>query len=119
MPKKILIVDDEKSFTNMYISIFSSQGYEAKGVFTGEEALEALSKEAFDLIILDVGLPGIPGTEVAKVATAKYPSVKILILSGYTESEFKAKLDGAKVHASMRKPVTAPMLIAKIKELTQ
>ncbi|NOQ35847.1 MAG: two-component system response regulator CreB [Methylococcaceae bacterium] len=66
MTSKILVVDDEPSIADNIIYALISEGFEAKGCASGEEATLALKMSIFDLIILDIGLPDISGFELAR-----------------------------------------------------
>jgi len=64
--EKILVVEDEEDILELIIYNLSQEGYRAKGVTSGEEALRILRKETFDLVILDLMLPGVDGKDVCK-----------------------------------------------------
>lgn len=63
---RILVVDDEPSIADNIIYALTSEGFEAKGCTSGEEAEAALTASAFDLIILDIGLPDMSGFDFAR-----------------------------------------------------
>lgn len=64
---KILIVDDNVDFCETCVGIFELQGYEAKGVHDGFNALEAVKEESFDLILMDIKMPAMDGVETFRV----------------------------------------------------
>jgi len=64
MKKKILIVDDEEDISTSVKQIVESMGYEGKTANGGKQALELLKKESFDLVLLDILMPGMSGQEV-------------------------------------------------------
>ncbi|OGY21399.1 MAG: hypothetical protein A2113_04350 [Candidatus Woykebacteria bacterium GWA1_44_8] len=66
MAKKILLVDDDSSFTQLYAAVFSSVGFNYSVASTGVEALEKAKIEKPDLILLDIMMPDINGLEVLK-----------------------------------------------------
>lgn len=66
MKKKILIVEDDESISNLIMINLNMVGYESKQIFNGIEALNLIKEESFDLILLDVMLPGIDGFELMK-----------------------------------------------------
>lgn len=112
---RILVVDDEPEIVNVLKEFLSLKGYAVTGASSGEEALSVLEKEKADLILLDIRMPGLKGTEVAKIIKDKYPSVKIIILTGFpTDSENLLKeniLEGLFV-----KPVRLQELYNKLSE---
>lgn len=66
MNERILIVDDAEAILDAVTDALVSEGFEAKGVTNGREALEIARTERFDLVILDLILPGLAGTEVCR-----------------------------------------------------
>lgn len=81
--KKILVVDDDYDLCKMLMKLLGRKGYEADYVLSGEEALERVYKEPFDLIILDIMMPGIDGYEVCHKLKIhrEYNRIPILMLS--------------------------------------
>ena len=67
MPKeRILVVDDEEDILELVRFNLVKEGYHVTGALTGEEALSEARSDGFDLIVLDLMLPGIDGLEVTK-----------------------------------------------------
>jgi DNA-binding response OmpR family regulator len=64
--KKILIVEDEESLLRLESILLTSKGYDVRGAATGQEALELISIEHPDLVLLDIMLPGLDGFEVCR-----------------------------------------------------
>ena len=67
MPKKILIVDDEPNIVIPLQFLMEQNGYGTLVAQSGEEALEMISKEKPDLVLLDIMLPGVDGFEVCEI----------------------------------------------------
>lgn len=80
--RKILIIDDEPTIADTLAVIFSSSGYEARAVYSAEQALEVLEAWQPDLSIIDVVLPGMNGIEFAIFLKASYPTCQFLLFSG-------------------------------------
>jgi DNA-binding response OmpR family regulator len=112
---KILVVDDEPDIADTLRHFLSAKGYDVISALSGEEALHILSEEKVDLILLDIMMPGIKGTEVAKIIKERYPHIKIIIVTGYSdEAEGLSKvhlLDGIFI-----KPVHIQELYNKLME---
>jgi DNA-binding response OmpR family regulator len=85
----ILLVDDEAAIRVTTAALLQRRGYTVVAAASGEEALEILSRQVFDLLLLDFRLPGINGLELAKHARALLPAAIIMILTG------QSNLDGA------------------------
>jgi len=86
MPNKstsVLIVDDERDFVEMLSLILKDGGIEVGGAFDGKECLEILATEDFDVVILDVWMPGLSGIETLKEIKKCYPLVEVIMLTGH------------------------------------
>jgi two-component system alkaline phosphatase synthesis response regulator PhoP len=89
MPDKkfsILLVEDEENLQEALKLNLELEGYEITGVYDGAEALQAVQKEFFNLIILDVMLPEIDGITVCETIRLTNPDIPILILSAKNSS---------------------------------
>ncbi len=65
-PARVLVVDDEPMVRELIAAHLNAGGNVSSGVASGEEALALVDREPFDLVILDVGLPGMSGFEVCR-----------------------------------------------------
>ncbi len=113
---RILVVDDEPEIVETLKHSLSNEGYEAIGAFTGEEALKILEKERADLVLLDIMMPGLKGTEVARIIKDKYPSVKIIVVTGYSSEAANLSKD-TPLESVFIKPVNIQELYRKLSEL--
>lgn len=82
---KILVVDDEKEIVANLSEYLSLKGISVSQAFSGEEALSIIEKEKLDAVLLDVRMPGIQGTEVARIIKNKSPVTKVIIMTGFPE----------------------------------
>lgn len=80
---RILIVDDERGARRTLVALFQRLGYRAQEAGTGEEALELLSDQPFDLVLLDLKMPGMDGSEVLRKARPVAPKTVFIILTAY------------------------------------
>lgn len=64
MAQRILVVDDDETLANLLVNLLAMKGYEATKSFSGEQALQAVSEEPPDLILLDIVMPGLNGFDV-------------------------------------------------------
>lgn len=99
MPEKIriLVVDDELLIRTALQGILSAQGFEVKVAETGKKALEILTQEFFDLVILDLKLPDSNGLELLKEIKGLFPETGVVIITAYAEvkTAVQAIKDGA------------------------
>jgi len=83
MPKKILIVDDEPNIVIPLQFLMEQNGYRTLVAQSGEEALESISKEKPDLVLLDIMLPGVDGFEVCEIVrlNPEWRNTRIIFLT--------------------------------------
>jgi two-component system KDP operon response regulator KdpE len=110
----ILLVDDEASIQRAVVPLLRSRGYDVETVGTGGEALRAASERPPDLVVLDLGLPDLDGTEVCR-RIRKTSNVPIIVLSARgNEADKVAALDlGADDYVT--KPFSPEELLARIR----
>jgi two-component system, NtrC family, sensor kinase len=84
---RVLIVDDELSVREVCTRALTRAGYEPTAVATGEEAIAAVRRETYDVIVLDVRMPGMDGPEVLRTVREIDPDAPCLIISGYSDFE--------------------------------
>lgn len=80
---RILIVDDEVNTCKVLKRAFGLLGYRAESAQSGSQALAMLSATCFDVVLLDLKMPGIDGIEVMQYARQKYPDLLVIILTAY------------------------------------
>ncbi len=116
-PKRILVVDDEEDILELVRFHLSREGYQAVLAASGEEALKKAGRDAFDLIVLDLMLPGLDGLEVAKAlkADAKTKAVPIIMLTA--KGEDADVVAGLEIGADdyITKPFSPRVLTARVK----
>jgi len=81
LPNKILVVDDEKHIRDSCIRLLQRKRYDVEGAASGIEALEKIGKEVYDLVLLDVRMPGMDGIEVLRRAKEIAPNILVLVLT--------------------------------------
>lgn len=79
---RILIVEDEKDVRDVLSEILSLFGFQVTEAADGPEALQHVVKKEFDLIITDLGLPGMDGAELVRRIRESYSKIPILIITG-------------------------------------
>lgn len=97
MPKKILVVEDEKPMAKALGLKLSGAGFEAKTAFDGEKALKVLESETFDLILLDLVMPNLDGFGVLAKLKARAIKTPVIVTTnlGQEEDEKRARELGA------------------------
>ena len=101
---KILIADDEKEFVDFLKGVLIERGHEADTAYDGEEALELIKKNRYDILFLDHNMPGLTGLEIAEYVKENKIKSKTVIVTGYDPmSEKFARAVGADEY--LEKPV--------------
>ncbi len=82
MPR-ILIVDDEPGIRQSLKGVFEDEGFATEAVASGEECLEKFAEGTYDLVLLDIWLPGADGLETLRKLRQKSPATHIIMISGH------------------------------------
>ncbi len=111
---KILIVDDNVEFCDNVRRILTFKGYETTGVFDGFTALEAVEKDDFDLVLMDIKMPVMNGVETFKKLKQLAPQTPVIMITAYAVEDLirEALQEGA--FAVFHKPLDFEGLFASI-----
>ncbi|SHO52291.1 response regulator [Desulfopila aestuarii] len=113
---KVLLVDDEVDFLETLAERLEARGLKVSTATSGEEAVAAADKEGYDLIVLDLSMPGIDGLETLKRIKTRQPEAEIIILTG--QGSIRTGIEAMKLGAEdfLQKPVNISELLEKISE---
>jgi DNA-binding response OmpR family regulator len=114
MQARILIVEDEQDIADIITLYLKKEGVETVWKDTGEDALVSLSKEHFDLVVLDINLPGIDGYETLR-RLRQTSSVPVIIISARQEDMDMILGFGTGADDYVTKPFSPSVLIARIR----
>ncbi|MBP1620696.1 MAG: ntrX, partial [Acidobacteria bacterium] len=116
----ILVVDDERGIREMLQAVLQDEGLAVTTVGSGEEALSALSRELFDLILLDVWLPGMDGLEVMRQVRAAGHRMPVVMISGHASAELAARAIREGALDFIEKPLSLERVLVSVRNaLTQ
>jgi len=104
--QRILIVDDEKNIRTTILRCLDSMQYESVTAIDGEEALKILRSERFDLMLLDLKLPGMSGLELIRALQQEGIAVKTIIISAHGTVETAVESMKAGALDFIEKPFT-------------
>ena len=113
---KILIVDDENDFRETIIKRLRARKVEIEGADSGFKALEMIDQQDFDVIVLDVKMPGMDGIETLREIKLKKPLVEVIMLTGHASVE--SGIQGMQLGAFdyVMKPVALDDLMDKLRQ---
>lgn len=114
---KVLIVDDERDFLETVVRRLGKRAIEAVGVESGEHAVDLLKKRHFDVVLLDVKLPGgMDGIETLREIKKIQPMAEVILLTGHGSVE--TSIEGMKLGAFdyLLKPVRLEGLLEKMSQ---
>jgi DNA-binding NtrC family response regulator len=117
VPPNVLLVDDEASFLKTLAKRIAKRNLTVDTALSGQEALDKLDAgdgSDFDVVILDVKMPGMDGLETLAAIKRKHPNVEVIMLTGHATVE--SAIDGMKAGAYdyLMKPCEIELLLAKI-----
>ena len=128
MAKKILMVDDDKELCEEVRDILVDEGFDFDAVHTGTEGLERIRRGAYDLVLLDLKIPGCNGFEILSAVRMMAESPRIIVLTGrpltrQLPDELKPSQDKdeeilALADAVLNKPFDIDLLLNKLSDLT-
>ena len=114
---RVLVVDDEKDFVEATVKRLGKRGIDAEGVLSGEQALELMKKKRFDVVLLDIKMPGgMDGIETLREMKRIAPITEVILLTGHASVE--SSIEGLKLGAFdyLLKPMKLEDLIKKLAE---
>ena len=113
---RVLIVDDEEELVHALVERLDLRGIEAIGVTNGHDALERIYHESFDVMLLDMKMPGLGGLEVIKKVKEKCPKLEVLLLTGHGSTRDAEEGMRAGAFKYVMKPVNIEDLVALLRE---
>lgn len=113
---KVLFIDDEEAFLNVLTKRLGKRGFHPVSVNSGEAGLSELNLNAFDLVVLDVCMPGMDGLKTLKKIKQTWPLIEVILLTGHAcvESARQGMDEGAFDY--LMKPVEINELVYKLED---
>lgn len=117
MTKSLLVADDEQGIRDLYAFTLEPLGYQVTAVEDRSSMLELCRRRAFDLVIVDVHMPGPKGTDVVKALLEIRPEQRVLVVTGQAErsvDELQEQAREAGALACLMKPIDLDELIDSV-----
>lgn len=119
VPGRILLVDDDRAFRVSTATLLKEEGYPVVEAADGTEAVEALKAGGFDLILMDLRMPGVDGVQLVEVLRRWGEDTPILMISGFGTVETAVQALHAGADDFVTKPVEPDVLTAKVADLLE
>ena len=111
MNARILIADDDEVSCQLFAETLEDEGLEVEKVTSGDRALLRLSEESYDLLIVDVRMPGLSGLDVTRIVHEKYPLLRVIVMTAFGSIETAVEA----IHEGAFDFISKPMNLAELK----
>lgn len=118
-PTRLLVVDDDLDTCANLADILSDLGYEVQTALDATTALRHLGKQAFDVVLLDLKMPGMDGLQLYRELKRRSPSTVAILITGFADAETRQRADQVGVWRILPKPVDVPALLPLISEAAE
>ncbi|MBI2951136.1 response regulator [bacterium] len=115
--KTILTVENDKDFREMLVDIINSLGYQPIEAKDAREGIRILQKQDVDLMLLDIHMPGIRGTDLLKHLRSKGRQIPVIVVSGYLQKDVFEEIREMNVRAALTKPISVKRLTDEIQKV--
>jgi DNA-binding NtrC family response regulator len=116
---KLLVVDDEVRFLNTLTQRLSLRDFDVTPATSGQEAIDIAREREFDLALVDLKMPGIPGEQVLEVLKQEHPFIEVIILTGHGSVDSAVHCTQAGSYSYLQKPCETEQLLEVLKEAYQ
>ncbi len=114
MSKTILVVDDEETIRQSIHGILTDEGFEVITAKDGNEALEKVTEELPDLVLLDIWMPGSDGVDILKRLKTDYPYLQVIMISGHGTIETAVKAIKLGAYDFIEKPLSLEKILLTV-----
>jgi DNA-binding NtrC family response regulator len=116
---RILWVDDEIELLNAHIIFLEEKGYQLTTASNGDDAIEMIRDEDFDLVFLDENMPGKSGLETLTYIKDILPDIPVVMVTKSEEEDIMEEAIGAKISDYLIKPVQPQQVLLSIKKIIE
>lgn len=112
--RKVLVVDDEKDFCRNVKDILEMDNYEVAVSYNGSVAIEMVERNGFDLVLMDVMMPGINGVETFRKIKVLAPQTPVILVTAYAVEDLLEQALREGVFGTLKKPLDFEKLLTRI-----
>ncbi len=114
MKRRILVVDDDRAMVRTLCDILILRGWDAVGVHSGEEAVDAACSQGFPVVLMDIKMPGMDGVAAFKAMKNCPPVKRVVLMTAHTAPELLDEANREGAYRVMMKPLDLPALLAAL-----
>ena len=114
---KILLVDDDPGMLDTLMDVLSATGYETSVAASGNAALEMVQAGRFDLVLMDVQMPGLNGVQVLRALRVLDPTIVVIMMTAYTGDELVAESQRTTGFSVLSKPLDLDQVLPLVKSI--
>ena len=112
----VLVVDDDKDMCDLISYALEDEGYHVNKAYNGENALKEITKQPYDIMILDYILPGSTGLAVLEETRKTKPSMKTIMISGFADDSIKSRAKALGAYDFLDKPFDIKRLVKDVQK---
>jgi len=116
-PITVLIIDDNVELTRIMQDILTSAGHRVETAYDGATGLEAFLENRHELVITDIGMPGMSGWEVARAVKEHTPETGVVLVTGWGKQAYQHQVDQVPVDALLPKPIDKMTLLSVLSQV--
>lgn len=116
--KTVLIIEDEKGIRDLLEDLFEIEGYNPTTARTGVEGISRFQDHPYDLVLTDLRMPGVSGSQVARWIKLRSANTPVVIITGWDTASVRDELEDIGVNKVLNKPLILDDLISLASELT-
>ena len=113
---QILFVDDEDELVSAVVERLQLRGIDARGATSGSDALKLIEERAYDVIAVDVKMPGLGGLEVVRRVKERQPGLQVILLSGHGSRDDAEEGRRLGAYDYVEKPIDIEILISILRK---
>ena len=115
---KILIVDDNKRLCGNLFDILELKGYEPAATYDGSGAIDLFQKQKFDVVLMDVKMPGISGIEILKILKQIRKNIYVIMITAFADEIFYKQGLNDGDYEVIQKPIDMDKLLMRLEEFS-
>ena len=112
---RVLFVDDDPASARLYRSYLTAEGHDVMVANSGIEGVEATERNTFDVVVMDLNMPGLDGWMSMSLIKARRPKLPVVVLTGETGRDLESRAKTAGAAGFLQKPCQPDVLIRALK----